>query len=73
MAQDADRIELKSGVGTTGFVDSPTNYHFAIGGAVRLPLFRELKAQIQGCMAALGAASSVYLTIRENRDDVRVG
>ena len=37
--QDADRVELKAVVGTTGFVDTPTNYHFAVGGAVRLPLF----------------------------------
>ncbi len=34
MAQD--RIELKAVVGTTGFLDSPTNYHSAVGGAVRL-------------------------------------
>lgn len=40
MAQDAERIELKAVVGTTGFVDSPTNYHSAVGSAVRLRLSR---------------------------------
>ena len=45
MAQDADRIELKTVVGTTGFVDSPTSYHFAVGGAVRVPLFRALSVE----------------------------
>ena len=38
MAQDADRLELKGVVGTTGFVDSPTDYHSAVGGAVRVRL-----------------------------------
>ena len=45
IAQDADRIELKGVVGTTGFVDTPTNYHVAVGGAVRLPLFRALSVE----------------------------
>ena len=45
LAQDADRIELKGVVGTTGFVDSPTNYHLAVGSAVRLPLFRALSVE----------------------------
>ena len=45
MAQDADRIELKGVVGTTGFVDTPTNYHFAVGGAVRLALFRAVSVE----------------------------
>ena len=39
LAQDADRIELKGVVGTAGFLDSPTNYHSAVGGAVRLRMF----------------------------------
>ena len=45
MAQAADRIDLKGVVGTTGFVDSPTNYHLAMGGAVRVPLFRALSVE----------------------------
>ncbi len=45
MAQDADQIELKGVVGTTGFVDSPTNYHLAAGGAVRLRLSRALSVE----------------------------
>lgn len=44
-AQVADRVELKAVVGTTGFLDSPTDYHFAVGGAVRLPLFRALSIE----------------------------
>jgi hypothetical protein len=37
-AQDADRVELKVVVGTAGFLDSPNDYHAAIGGAVRVRL-----------------------------------
>ncbi len=36
MAQDDDRVELKGVVGTSGFLDSPTDYHAVVGGAARL-------------------------------------
>ena len=42
LAQDADQIELKGVVGTAGFLDSPTDYHFAVGGAARVRVSRVL-------------------------------
>ena len=45
MAQDLDRIELKAVVGTAGFLDEVTDYHAAIGGAVRVHLSRDVHVE----------------------------
>ncbi len=47
MAQD--RIELKGVVGTTGFLDSPTNYHPAVGGAVRVRMSGAFSVESSTC------------------------